>query len=309
MAFKIQDGVWPTMITPFTQDNKVDFAAVEKICDWYVRQGCSGIFAVCQSSEMFYLSPEEKVDLARCVVRAVDGRIQVIASGHTASDHKTQLMEIEQMLKTGVQAYVLVSNRLDVNDEGDEVFDQNLHSILQAFPETAFGIYECPYPYKRLLSLPCLEQAVQEQHIVFLKDTCCDKELLRKRLGIVRNSPLRLFNANVASLLDSLEHGAAGYNGVMANFHPDLYVRMIELLNTNPSKARLLHAFLTAVGAIETRQYPACAKYHMALEGICNRMHTRSFDFNSLDTNTLMEVENLYFLEQTVRAQLNLLRG
>jgi 4-hydroxy-tetrahydrodipicolinate synthase len=53
MAFSIHGGVWPTMITPFTDDNKVDFQAIEKICNWYIQKRCNGIFAVCQSIEMF----------------------------------------------------------------------------------------------------------------------------------------------------------------------------------------------------------------------------------------------------------------
>ena len=38
-----------------------------------------------------------------------------------------------------------------------------------------------------------------------------------------------LFNANAQTLLPSLELGAAGFSGVMANFHPDLYARLYQL--------------------------------------------------------------------------------
>ena len=54
----IANGVWPVMITPFTEDNRIDYAAVEKIIEWYDKEGVTGIFAVCQSSEMFYLNKE-----------------------------------------------------------------------------------------------------------------------------------------------------------------------------------------------------------------------------------------------------------
>ena len=89
MAFSIHPGVWPTMITPFTEDNKPDFKAIEKLTDWYIEKGCAGIFAVCQSSEMAYLSEQEKLDIAKCVAETVDGRIQVVASGHSSSRSKT----------------------------------------------------------------------------------------------------------------------------------------------------------------------------------------------------------------------------
>ena len=67
MAFSIAPGVWPVMITPWTDDNKPDFKAIEGLCNWYIEKGCTGIFAVCQSSEMAFLTEQEKLDIARAV--------------------------------------------------------------------------------------------------------------------------------------------------------------------------------------------------------------------------------------------------
>jgi 4-hydroxy-tetrahydrodipicolinate synthase len=85
------------MITPFTADNKVDFAAVKAPPNWYIDRGADGIFAVCQSSEMFFLSQQEKLDIAKAVVEAAEGRIKVIASGHTSDDHQAQIEELGAM--------------------------------------------------------------------------------------------------------------------------------------------------------------------------------------------------------------------
>ncbi|MGH0053322.1 MAG: dihydrodipicolinate synthase family protein [Sphaerochaetaceae bacterium] len=91
------NGCWPTMITPFTEDNKVDFSKVEALTNWYIDRGCDGIFAVCQSSEMFFLTAQEKLDIAKAVVEAAAGRVKVIASGHTSDDHQTQIQELGGM--------------------------------------------------------------------------------------------------------------------------------------------------------------------------------------------------------------------
>ena len=56
MKKTIAGGVWPVMITPFTEDNRIDYNAVLRIIEWYDKNGVDGIFAVCQSSEMFELS-------------------------------------------------------------------------------------------------------------------------------------------------------------------------------------------------------------------------------------------------------------
>ena len=74
------DGVWPTMITAFTDEDALDEAAMEALVEWYIERGVAGLFAVCQSSEMFTLSLEERLRLARMVVRHAAGRVGVIAS-------------------------------------------------------------------------------------------------------------------------------------------------------------------------------------------------------------------------------------
>lgn len=306
MAFSIRPGVWPTMITPFTEDNRPDFKAIAALCDWYIDKGCSGIFAVCQSSEMAFLSMTEKTDIAKAVVDAVGGRIQVIASGHTADDKATQFNEIEAMMKTGVEAYVLVSNRLDQKHEGEAVFEQNAQEIFDRFPQVDFGIYECPMPWKRLVSTEFLRKAGQAGRMVFLKDTCCDHDLIRERLKAVEGTPLKIFNANAATCWDSVTHGASGYNGIMANYHPELYKWMIDHKESDPQRAKAVGAFLTMAGMIEMRVYPVSAKYHHQLDGVPMSLVTRSNDVAKLDKNARLEVESLIAMEQSARKALGI---
>ena len=80
---RIPGGVYPVMITPFTDENTIDWATVDGIVEFYTRMGCQGIFAVRASSEIPCLSEDERVELARRVARTARGRMCVVASGHT----------------------------------------------------------------------------------------------------------------------------------------------------------------------------------------------------------------------------------
>ena len=40
MKKTIAGGVWPVMITPFTEDNRIDYDAVLRIIEWYDKNGC-----------------------------------------------------------------------------------------------------------------------------------------------------------------------------------------------------------------------------------------------------------------------------
>src|SRR5690606_27269219 len=149
--------------------------------------GCDGLFAVCQSSEMFYLTLEEKVELAECVVKAAKGRVPVIASGHTSDSIEDQIRELTAISKTGVDAVILVSNRLAKIDEGSDVLIRNLQTIIDALPEdTMFGVYECPYPYRRLLTNEELKYCIDTKRFIFLKDVSCDIDIERERVKVVK---------------------------------------------------------------------------------------------------------------------------
>ena len=63
----IKNGIYPTMITPYTKDNRLDEDALRQLVGWYSQNGCHGIFAACQSSELFYLTREERRKMVEIV--------------------------------------------------------------------------------------------------------------------------------------------------------------------------------------------------------------------------------------------------
>jgi 4-hydroxy-tetrahydrodipicolinate synthase len=255
---------------------------------------------------MFFLSEQEKIDLAKAVLDAAGGRVKVIASGHTAGDTSKQVEELGRMAETGVDAVVLVCNRFAKEDEGETVFRNNFDDILGQLPRVIFGMYECPYPYHRLASPEFLKDCAEKGRLVFLKDTCSSRELITKRIAALRGTGLSLFNANTATLLDTLVAGADGYNGVMANFHIDIYKWLYVHFKTEPELAGEVSDFLTLAAVIEARAYPMSAKYHLDITGIPMTLHTRSKDEKLLNENARREVESLVRLENKMRKKLGL---
>ena len=71
---------------------------------------------------MVYLSLEERIFLAKTVVEQSAGRMAVVSSGHISDSLAEQAREINEISKTGIDAFVLVSNRLDLHNDGDEVW-------------------------------------------------------------------------------------------------------------------------------------------------------------------------------------------
>ncbi len=294
---KIRSGVYPTMITPYDEQGKVDMNAVRRIVQWYVENGVDGIFAVCQSSEMFFLTEDERAELAAEVVKAAAGRVDVVVSGHVSDAIEDQIRELKRMQCSGAKALVLVSNRLAAQDEDDDVLLRNMQIILDALPDATFGMYECPYPYKRLLSDRVLEAMANTGRFAFIKDTCCDAELIAHRVELLAGRT-GLFNANTATLLETLRAGADGFSGIMANLHPSLYAWLYRNHKAQPEKADTLSAFLSLASGIERALYPMSAKYHMNKIGIempliCR--HQKAEQFHPLFRH---EIDDLIVLEK-----------
>ena len=256
--------VYPTMVTPFKADGSIDYDGAEKIVKWYIEKGCQGVFAVCQSSEMSFLSLDEKVRLAKSVVSASDGKLSVVASGHTSESLDTQAEEINAISETGIDAFILVSNRFDLHNDGDDEWIKNAEYVLSKIdPSVKLGIYECPMPYKRLLSDRILSWCIESKRFKFIKDTCCDFSLLKHRAKLLSGTGIELYNANAQSILASVRDGAAGYSGIMANFHPELYVWLMEHYDSDDERVNIIQAFLALYAFTEAMDYPVTAKYHM----------------------------------------------
>src|SRR5271166_3450999 len=112
------DGIIPVMITPFTEDGVIDYAGLERLIDWYLTHDVDALFAVCQSSEMQFLSLEERKELGRFVVRQGAGRVPVMTSGHVSDSIDDQIAELTVAAETGADVVVLVTNHLDPHEQG-----------------------------------------------------------------------------------------------------------------------------------------------------------------------------------------------
>ncbi len=281
---KAIEGIVPVMLTPFTDDNQIDYPGLEKLIDWYIDNGADALFAVCQSSEMLFLSLAERVALSKFVVDYTAGRVPVISSGHISPAIDDQITELNAMAQTGIDALVLVTNRLDANNDGREVFMQNLETLMAALPaDMPLGLYECPAPYRRLLSDEEIQFCANSGRFVVLKDVSCDLETVKRRVQLVKGTPFNIINANAAIAYEAMQHGSKGFSGVFTNFHPDLYHWLYHDAKTAPQYAEQLAWFLSLSAVSETLGYPKNAKvFHQRL-GTFASTHNRVTDADVLE--------------------------
>ncbi|MBQ9112570.1 MAG: dihydrodipicolinate synthase family protein [Clostridia bacterium] len=308
MSFKVKGGVYPTMITPY-KNGEIDYGAVEKLVEWYWKQGCDGIFAACQSSEIMFMSLEERVKLTRTVIAKAKALadsdksrepMMIVASGHISDSFEEQVRELNSICAEKPDALILISNRMDIENTTDDKWIEDTERLMAELPEDMpLGMYECPKPYKRLLSDRMIKWCAETGRFHFIKDTCGDAPTIKRRVEICKGSNLKIFNANGQTMLESYRDGAYGYCGVMANFHPALYSRLLKEEN------EVLQGYLALSAMIEALTYPCCAKYYLnKYEGVEMPTYARSADENNFTDYQKSCIDQFALLNMTLTEKL-----
>ena len=63
------------LVTPFAEDGSVDYPALERLVDFHLANGTDGILVLGTTGESSTMTDEEDLEVARCVVERVGGRI------------------------------------------------------------------------------------------------------------------------------------------------------------------------------------------------------------------------------------------
>jgi len=71
-------GSYVALVTPFTDSDEVDYACIEGLVEWHVKEGTAGIVPCGTTGESPTLSEEEHFKVIETVVKKAAGRIHVI---------------------------------------------------------------------------------------------------------------------------------------------------------------------------------------------------------------------------------------
>jgi len=100
-------NVLTAMVTPFTPEGEVDYARTAELANRLVETGSDGLVVAGTTGEAATLTPEEKLDLFRCVIDAVGGRA-VIVGGTGDNDTLWTVDFTREASKLDLDAVMLV---------------------------------------------------------------------------------------------------------------------------------------------------------------------------------------------------------
>jgi 4-hydroxy-tetrahydrodipicolinate synthase len=251
------------IVTPFTQEGEVDFAAFKELVDWHAEQGTNAIVCCGTTGESPTLSSEEHLQIFKMALDVSKKRIPIIAGTGTYDTRKTveRTRKAKELGADGCLVVVPYYNR--PTPEGciahyTEVSKVGLPMI----------VYYHPVRTGVMLSAEVLAEIAKLPSVVAIKDCSGGLELIQE---IQQLSDIPIFSGDDTLTLAMMELGAAGGISVIANVIPKAWSEMIQsALQGNKERARELNAlYAPLVQAIELERIPQGIKYAVSLLGKC----------------------------------------
>ncbi|WP_342648373.1 dihydrodipicolinate synthase family protein [Mucilaginibacter sp. CSA2-8R] len=270
-------GFIPVMLTPFKDNGAIDFDALTSLTEFYLQAGAAGLFANCLSSEMFELTEAERIQIIEHVVKVTNGVVPVVATGTFGGPIGYQAQFVNRVYDCGVQAVIAITGLLAESNDSDAVFNDRVFDLINQTEQVPLGFYECPVPYKRVLSAEQLYQFVATGRVIYHKDTCLDIEQIKAKLKATEGYSFGLYDAYMVHAVESLKVGSAGLSCIQGNYFPELVVWLCDNYNNSSLTAEVNQVQQFFVDNMDVMHdvYPIVAKFYLQKRGLNLSTFTR----------------------------------
>ncbi|GLU36535.1 dihydrodipicolinate synthase family protein [Pseudomonas sp. NBRC 100443] len=288
-------GVYPIAPTPFLDDGRVDFAAIDRLIDFYLCSGASGITVLGQLGEAAKLEHGESLEVATRMIRRA-GDLPVVV-GVTAPGFAAMRALTREVMERGAAGVMIAPPHTLRSDEqivgyyqqAVEAIGSDVPFVLQDYPLT-FSVQMSPDVIRRIVNQ--LDSCVMLKH--------------EDWPGLEKISALRRFEAegsmrrisilcgNNALFLDQeLRRGADGAN--TGYCFPDMLCEMLAAVRAGNIE-QALDLFDAHLPLLRYEQQPgvglAVRKYVLMRRGLLRSDRQRR-PFTPLSEQATGEVETL----------------
>ena len=233
-------GSITALVTPMNEKRDLDYDSLEKLINYQINSGISGLVAVGTTGESATIDFKDHIKLIEFFVKVNQGRVHIIA-GTGANSTEEALHLTKEAKSAGADAALLVSpyynkppqegiyyHHMKIADEVD------IPQILYNVPSRTASFIE-PETVLRLSS---------HKNIIGIKDATGDmknhSEVLKLCKEEIENNNFLLYSGDDFSSLEFLKNGGHGTISVTSNIVPDIVSEICKLVDTNYSKAKEL---------------------------------------------------------------------
>ena len=230
-------GSMVALITPMTNDDRIDYPALYELIDWHIAEKTSALIIVGSTGESATLNHEEQYALIKATVKQAAGRIPIIAGTGTNSTMGTLKLS-ENARELGVDACLIVTPYYNRPTQ------QGLFKHYQIIAEKIaipIILYNVPGRTGCDLLPETVCALAKLNHIIGIKEATGKIERAQE---IISQSPKEfyIYSGDDPTALQLMQHGAKGVISVTANVAPKKMSLMCEaILSGNEKVAEQLN--------------------------------------------------------------------
>jgi len=217
------EGSIVAMITPFDQDNKIDEQGIEELVEFHVKNGTDGIVPCGTTGESPTLSHEEHKKVIELTVKAVAGRVPVIAG--TGSNSTEEAIDLTASAKElGADAVLLVMPYY--NKPSQKGLYEHFKTIAEKVDIPGI-IYNVPSRSGVNMLPSTLAELAELKNVVAVKEASGNLEQMAEVMYLCGKN-ITLLSGDDKILLPVLSIGGKGVISVVANIIPKEVSQMVK---------------------------------------------------------------------------------
>jgi len=258
------NGALTALITPF-KDGKTDFSSLEKIIEFQINSGISGLVVSGTTGESATLSDCEKSELFSFAVKTVNGRVPVIGgTGTNSTDAALKLTDAAT--RAGCDALLVVTPYY--NKASPEGLYRHYSKLASRTPLPIIA-YNVPSRTGVNIPINVLKDLYEDGSIAGLKEASGDISRVAK---IAEQLPkMAIYSGNDDQILPIMSLGGKGVISVVSNVLPRETEALCRAASAGDfKKAREIQlALLPTVSLLFSDVNPIPVKYLMHKMGLC----------------------------------------
>jgi 4-hydroxy-tetrahydrodipicolinate synthase len=225
-------GVMPAMTTAFDKDFKVDHVFVARHAQWLVANGCTGIICLGSLGESPTLTFQEKIEVLKTVIAALDGNAPVVSAISALST--AEAVELAKAAHAvGCSGLMILPPYVYKGDWREN--KAHVAAILNATPLTGI-LYNNPVAYGTdFLPEQIQELAEEYSNLAGVKESSTDVRRVSAIRALVRDR-LALFVGVDDAIVEGVAAGAVGWVAGLVNALPRESVDLFNLARAGKAK-------------------------------------------------------------------------
>jgi len=217
-------GIITAMVTPFKDDQTIDYEATKNLVNYLIDKGVNGLFILGTNGEFYVLEEQERQAFATFVIKETAGRVPVYV-GVGANATREVIKSAKAMEKIGAEALSIITPYFMPLTQ-EEVY--NHYKQIAASTSLPIIIYNMPSKTGINVEPETITRLAAIKNIVAVKDSSGNFDNMKAYIDQTADMDFAVLSGSDSLVLKALKAGGTGGVAATTNFLPEVLVSLYQ---------------------------------------------------------------------------------